>query len=153
MINPFHATDLLWYPPDVFREYQKRSVAWNGLTKKQFQSFENRYEWLFLLLPSRNLLVQYQLWEHQKNAPKISFRVNIKTPDRSSHHRCSIKKGVLRNLTKFTGKHLCQSLFVNKVIKKEALAQVLSCQFCKISKNAFFYRTRPDDCFWPERHH
>ena len=29
--------------------------------------------------------------------------------------RCSIKKGVLRNFTKFTGKHLCQSLFLNKV--------------------------------------
>ena len=26
-----------------------------------------------------------------------------------------MKKGVLRNLTKFTGKHLCQSLFFNKV--------------------------------------
>ena len=25
------------------------------------------------------------------------------------------KKGVLRNFTKFTGKHLCQSLFLNKV--------------------------------------
>ena len=25
------------------------------------------------------------------------------------------KKGVLRNFTKFTGKHLCQSLFFNKV--------------------------------------
>ena len=34
---------------------------------------------------------------------------------RSSHQRCSIKKGVLRNFTKFTGKHLCQSLFFNKV--------------------------------------
>ena len=29
--------------------------------------------------------------------------------------RCSIKKNVLRNFTKFTGKHLCQSLFFNKV--------------------------------------
>ena len=26
-------------------------------------------------------------------------------------------------------------------IKKEALTQVFSCEFCKISKNAFFYRT------------
>ena len=26
---------------------------------------------------------------------------------RSSHQRCSMKKGVLRNFTKFTGKHLC----------------------------------------------
>ena len=29
--------------------------------------------------------------------------------------RCSIKKGVLRNFTKFTRKHLCQSLDFNKV--------------------------------------
>ena len=35
---------------------------------------------------------------------------------RSSHRRCSVKKGVLRNFAKFTGKHLCQSLFFNKVI-------------------------------------
>ena len=34
---------------------------------------------------------------------------------RSSHRRCSVKKGVLRNFVKFTGKHLCQSLFFNKV--------------------------------------
>ena len=35
--------------------------------------------------------------------------------NRSSHQRCSVKKGVLRNLAKFTGKHLCQSLFFNEV--------------------------------------
>ena len=29
--------------------------------------------------------------------------------NRSSHQRCSVKKGVLRNFTKFTEKHLCQS--------------------------------------------
>ena len=34
---------------------------------------------------------------------------------RSSHQRCSTKKGVLRNFTKFTGKHLCQGLCFNKV--------------------------------------
>ena len=34
---------------------------------------------------------------------------------RSSHQRCSVRKGLLRNFTKFTGKHLCQSLFFNKV--------------------------------------
>ena len=56
------------------------------------------------------------------------------------------KKDILRNFTKFTGKHLCQSLFFNKVaglrpetlLKKETLAQVFSCKFCQISKNAFF---------------
>ena len=34
---------------------------------------------------------------------------------RGSHQRCSVKKSVLRNFTKFTGKHLCQRLFFNKV--------------------------------------
>ena len=52
-----------------------------------------------------------------------------------------MKKGVLRNFTKFAGKHLCQSLFFNKVDserKKETLAQVFSCEFCEISKKTFF---------------
>ena len=34
---------------------------------------------------------------------------------RSSHPRCSVRKGVLRNLAKFPGKDLCQSLSFNKV--------------------------------------
>ena len=34
---------------------------------------------------------------------------------RSSHQRSSIKKGVLGNFAAFTGKHLYQSLFFNKV--------------------------------------
>ena len=35
--------------------------------------------------------------------------------DRSSHRKCSVKKGALRNFAKFTGKNLCQKLFFNKV--------------------------------------
>ena len=64
------------------------------------------------------------------------------------HWRCSVGKGVVRNFTKFTGKHLCQSLYFNKVaglrpeacnfIKIETLAQVFSCEFCEISNNTFF---------------
>ena len=34
---------------------------------------------------------------------------------RSSLPEVFNKKGVLRNFAKFTGKHLCQSLFFNKV--------------------------------------
>ena len=34
---------------------------------------------------------------------------------RSSHWEVFRKKSVLRNFAKFTGKHLCQSLFLNKV--------------------------------------
>ena len=52
------------------------------------------------------------------------------------------KKGVLRNFAKFTGKHLCQSLFFNSCrpqvcnfIKNETLAQVFSSEFSEISEN------------------
>ena len=48
-----------------------------------------------------------------------------------------MKKGVLKNFTKFTGKQLCQSLFFNKV-EKETLAQMFSCELCEISRNTFF---------------
>ena len=62
------------------------------------------------------------------------------------------KKGVLRSFTKLTGKHLCQSLFFNKVasnfIKKETLAQVFSCQFCETSKDTFFIEHFSGGCFF-----
>ena len=35
--------------------------------------------------------------------------------DRRSHWRCFVRKNVLRNFAKFTEKHLCQTLFFNKV--------------------------------------
>ena len=60
---------------------------------------------------------------------------------RSSHQRCSIKKGVFRNFTKFTGKHLCQSLFLMKIIKQETLVQVFSCEFCEILRTSFLRNT------------
>ena len=41
--------------------------------------------------------------------------VSILVPIRSSRQEVFCNKGVLRNFTKFTEKHLCQSLFFNKV--------------------------------------
>ena len=38
-----------------------------------------------------------------------------RTKFRSSHWMCSVRKGVLRNFAKFTGKHLCLGLVFNKV--------------------------------------
>ena len=52
--------------------------------------------------------------------------------------RCYVKKGFLRNFAKFTGKHLCQRLFFNKVPGLRPMAQVFFCEFCERSKNTFF---------------
>ena len=49
------------------------------------------------------------------------------------------KEDVLKSFANFTGKHLYQNLLFNK----KTLAQVFSCDFCKISKNTFSYRTSP----------
>ena len=52
------------------------------------------------------------------------------------------KKRVFKNFAKFTGKHLCQSLFLKSTlkvcfIKKEAPAEVFFCEFHKVFKKAF----------------
>ena len=59
--------------------------------------------------------------------------LQLKPLTKSSQQRCSVKKGVLRNFAKFTGKHLCQSLFFNKVAGGGRL---------------LLTPTPPDDCFW-----
>ena len=56
------------------------------------------------------------------------------------------KKGVLRNLTKFTGKHLCKSLFFNKVaglrpaalLKKRLWHRCFPVNFAKFLRTPFF---------------
>ena len=64
---------------------------------------------------------------------------------RSNHQRCSIQIGVLRNFTKFTGKHLCQSLFFNKVtgprpatlLKKRLWHKCFPVKFTKFLRTPF----------------
>ena len=68
---------------------------------------------------------------------------------KSSHRRCSVKKGVLRNFTKFTGKHLCQSLFFNKVaglrpatlLKKRLWHRCFPVNFAKFLRTPFLQNT------------
>ena len=56
--------------------------------------------------------------------------------------RCSVKKVVLKNITKFTEKYLCRSLLLQSqtgsFIKKKTPTQVFSCKFCEIFKNSIF---------------
>ena len=65
---------------------------------------------------------------------------------KSSHRRCSERKGIFRNFAKFIWKHLHQSLVFNKVaglrlatlLKKRLWHRCFTVNFCEISKNAFF---------------
>ena len=73
-----------------------------------------------------------------------------------------MKKDAPRNFTKFTGKHLCQGLYFNfckpkacNFIKREALAQVFSCEFYEVSKDTFFtidFWTATCDFFTEPKH-
>ena len=84
-------------------------------------------------------LLSFWLW-----STMIVFAITIQIATRSSHQRCSVRKDVLRNFTNFTGKQLCQSLFLNKVAGLRpasllnTLALVFSCAFCEISRKSFF---------------
>ena len=50
-----------------------------------------------------------------KMAPLIYIRNIVNEITEAVVQRCSLKVSVLKNLAKFIGKHLCQSLFFNKV--------------------------------------
>ena len=64
--------------------------------------------------------------------------------------RCSVKKVFLK-ISQNSQENTCaRASFLIKLlaeacnfIKKEALAQVFSCEFCEIFKNTYFYRTPP----------
>ena len=65
---------------------------------------------------------------------------------------CSVTKGVLRNVTKFTGKHLCQNLFFNKeetLLKKRLWHRCFSVNFAYF-KEHFFSQNTSGGCFWKD---
>ena len=63
---------------------------------------------------------------------------------RSSHQRCSVKKGVLVNFAKFIGKHLCQRLFFKK---KSFRHMCFPLNFPKFLRTPFLQNTS-EGCFW-----
>ena len=68
---------------------------------------------------------------------------------RSSHRRCFVRKDVLRDFAKLTGKHLCQSLFFNKVthlrpatlLKKRLWHRCFPVNFAKFLRTSFLQNT------------
>ena len=83
------------------------------------------------------------------NFSKFSGKVFYRTPTRSSHQKCSARKGILRNFVKFTGKHLSQSVFFNKVaglmpaslLKKSLRHSCSPVNFAKFLRTPFLQNT------------
>ena len=70
-----------------------------------------------------------------------SFFKNLFSKISQNSQRCSIRKGALRNLAIFTGKHLYQSLFFNKVSFPSTLLKRRLRHWCFPVNFAKFLRT------------
>ena len=87
----------------------------------------------------------HNLWTNNETHTLFHFSYY----SRSSHRKCSIRKCVLRNFIKFRGKHLCQSLFFNKVaglrsatlLKKRLWHRCFPVNFAKFLKTPFSHNT------------
>ena len=99
------------------------------------------YRTPLVVVSEYNIMVKQDIKQQQQK--KMENRYLLHTSKtlitRNNYKKCSVKKVVLRNFVKFTGKHLCQGLFFSKVGRPvpETLEQVFSCEFCGISKNNF----------------
>ena len=78
---------------------------------------------------------------------------SVRVIHKNSHRRCPMKKDILENFAKFTGKYLCQNLKVAGrrpvalfKFKKRLWHRCLSVNFAEFLKTTF-YKTPPEDCF------
>ena len=120
-------------------------VGENSMREFLLRHFWMRNEVISSLFADTRTLITFYIndpsWAFIKRA--FSVQEHFMNITEAVAQSCSVKKDVLRNFARFTGKHLYQSLQACNVIKKETLARVFSCEFCEISKSTFFYRTPP----------
>ena len=124
--------------PSIWDNYLEAATGGVSLNKTVTKLFTILTKWSFPYLNPISYLKSTMWFPY----PFFRFFSLTMTPNsRSCRPEVFCKKGVLRNFVKFTGKHLCQSFFLNKIaeacnfIKKETLAQV------------FFYTTSLGDSF------
>ena len=108
-------------------------------TLRFVRNFKNSPQFSILPLPT----IKSIFYSNESN-------ITISYPEAVTQ-RCSMKKVFLQNLQNWQENTCVKFSFFNKVaglwplacnfIKKETLAQMFSCKFCKICKNSFFSRT------------
>ena len=95
----------------VYSYYSEQRQGSSRISRSQKQ--QNRWmldEPKYLALSVGYSLLPHFIFKLHSNFFCLDLKITIK----SSHRRCSVN-AVLRNFAKFTGKHLCQGLFFNKV--------------------------------------
>ena len=130
------------------------------MTSRSIPSKNVHRELPYILLCGNKNIVQSAFNEEKINVCSCWSNTKIDTAEklynifncRNSRPEVFCKKGVLKNFAKLTGKHLCQSLFFNKVagprVKRDSGAGVFLWKFWnfKILEN-LFYRTPPGNYF------
>ena len=97
---------------------------------------------LNLFILKKKVFIQlWKIWFQIKLMDRMTFLL-----DRSSHRRCSVKKGVLRNFAKFTGKHQCQGIFLSRpwpatLIKNRLWHSCFRVNFAEFLRRSFWQNT------------
>ena len=86
-------------------------------------------------LQGNNVKIKLYLKINLQRFQSSVFVKQMTTHQRSGYQRRSVRVDVLRKFSKFTAKHLCQRIFLNKVAG------------LRLSKNTFFYRASPGGYF------
>ena len=107
-----------------------QNILWRPRYHKVKTNVKQKIKLIFSLLPGSG----------QKG---LISSLKLATKNRSSHRRCSVRKGVLRNFALFTGKYQCQRLFFNKVagLRPVTLAKKRLWHRCFSANFATFLRT------------
>ena len=107
---------------------EKFSLRTDGSEFKSRKTGKNLLNYLCLFLRNHCL----EVWK------KLLVEIFL-GPCRSSHGRCSVRKGVPRNFAKFTGKHLCQTPTI--LLKKRLRLRCFPVSFAKFLSTPFLRNT------------
>ena len=117
-------------------------------------NFEKNYDVLKSMTPCLLLNKKLSFNKNENESEMQPFQIGERCASaytkianyRSSHQRCSMKKGVVRNFTKVPGKHLCRSLIFNKkrhrtatLLKKRLWHRCFPVNFLKFQGTHFFH--------------
>ena len=99
--------DFLYTLSFSFNQYlqsQFKNIIAGYCESKIFRSVQNQCSSVYTIF---SMYYSFQTYFCHSHWHKINYK---HCHNRSSLQRCSVRKDVLRNFAKFTGKHLCQSL-------------------------------------------